>query len=137
MENLYRQKTRYNEANFEMLYYGVRQNIKGRSLVFLYTNFETMYAMERALPMLRKIGKLHLLVVIFFENTGLIERAESKALTIEDIYTQTMAQKAVIENQTISAELEKYGINTILTTPEKLNVDTINKYLELKSRGAI
>ena len=137
MENLYRQKTRYNEANFEMLYYGVRQNIKGRSLVFLYTNFETMYAMERALPMLRKIGKLHLLVVIFFENTGLIERAESKALTIEDIYTQTMAQKAVIEKQTISAELEKYGINTILTTPEKLNVDTINKYLELKSRGAI
>ena len=137
MENLYRQKTRYNEANFEMLYYGVRQNIKGRSLVFLYTNFETMYAMERALPMLRKIGKLHLLVVIFFENTGLIERAESKALTIEDIYTQTMAQKAVIEKQTIAAELQKYGINTILTTPEKLNVDTINKYLELKSRGAI
>ena len=137
MENLYRQKTRYNEANFEMLYYGVRQNLKGRSLVFLYTNFETMYAMERALPMLRKIGKLHLLVVIFFENTGLIERAETKALTIQDIYTQTMAQKAVIEKQTIAAELQKYGINTILTTPEKLNVDTINKYLELKSRGAI
>ena len=98
---------------------------------------ETMYAMERALPMLRKIGKLHLLVVIFFENTGLIERAETKALTIQDIYTQTMAQKAVIEKQTIAAELQKYGINTILTTPEKLNVATINKYLELKSRGAI
>ena len=125
------------QANFEMLYYGVRQNLKGRSLVFLYTNFETMYAMERALPMLRKIGKLHLLVVIFFENTGLIERAETKALTIQDIYTQTMAQKAVIEKQTIAAELQKYGINTILTTPEKLNVDTINKYLEIKGRGLI
>lgn len=48
-----------------------------------------------------------------------------------------MAQKAVIEKQTIAAELKKYGINTILTTPEKLNVDTINKYLELKSRGLI
>ena len=75
--------------------------------------------------------------MIFFENTGLIERAESKALTIEDIYTQTMAQKAVIEKQTIAAELEKYGINTILTTPEKLNVDTINKYLEIKARGLL
>ena len=29
------------------------------------------------------------------------------------------------------------AFNTILTTPEKLNVDTINKYLELKSRGVI
>ena len=137
LENLYRQKTRYNEANFEMLYYGVRQNIKGRSLLFLYSNFESIYAMERAMPMLRKIGKLHLLVVIFFENTGLVEKANRRAETIEDIYLQTMAQKAVIEKQTIAAELKKYGINTILTTPEKLNIDTINKYLELKSRGLI
>jgi len=137
LENLYRQKTRFNDANYEMLYYGVRQNIKGRSLLFLYTNFESVYAMERAMPMLRKIAKLHLLVVIFFENTGLVEKANKKAETIEEIYVQTMAQKAVIEKQTIAAELQKYGINTILTTPEKLNVDTINKYLELKTRGMI
>lgn len=137
LENLYRQKTRFNDANYEMLYYGVRQNIKGRSLLFLYSNFESLYAMERAMPMLRKISKLHLLVVIFFENTGLVEKANKKAETIEDIYVQTMAQKAVIEKQTIAAELQKYGINTILTTPQKLNVDTINKYLELKSRGLI
>ena len=137
LENLYRQKTRYNDANYEMLYYGVRQNIKGRSLLFLYSNFESTYAMQRALPMLRKIAKLHLLVVIFFENTGLVEKANKRAETIEGIYVQTMAQKAVIEKQTIAAELKKYGINTILTTPEKLNVDTINKYLELKSRGLI
>lgn len=137
LENLYRQKTRYNEANFEMLYYGVRQHIKGRSLLFLYSNFESVYAMERALPMLRKIAKLHLLVVIFFENTGLVEKANKRAENIDGIYVQTIAQKAVIEKQTIAAELKKYGINTILTTPEKLNVDTINKYLELKSRGLI
>lgn len=137
LENLYRQKTRFNDANYEMLYYGVRQNIKGRSLIFLYSNFESLYALERAIPMLRKIAKLHLLVVIFFENTELIEKSEKKAFSIEDIYTQTMAQKAVIEKRTIAAELEKFGINTILTTPEKLNVDTINKYLELKSRGLI
>ena len=137
LENLYRQKTRYDDANFEMLYYGVQQNIKGRSLLFLYSNFESMYAMERAIPILRKISKLHLLVVIFFENTGLIRNSNRKADTIEDIYLQTIAQKSVIEKQTIAAELKKYGINTILTTPEKLNVDTINKYLELKSRGLI
>jgi uncharacterized protein (DUF58 family) len=137
IENLYRQKTRYNDANFEMLYYGVRQHIKGRSLLFLYSNFESIYAMQRALPILRKIAKLHLLVVIFFENTGLVEKSNKKAETIEGVYVQTMAQKAVLEKQTIAAELKKYGINTILTTPEKLNVDTINRYLELKSRGLI
>ncbi len=137
MEHLYRQKTRYNESNFEMLYYGVRQNIQARSLVFLYTNFESVYAMERALPMLRKISKLHLLVVIFFENTELVKASEKKAETVEEIYFQTFAEKNIIEKRTIAAELQQYGINSILTTPEKLSVDTINKYLELKARGAI
>ena len=137
MEHLYRQKTRYNESNFEMLYYGVRQNLQARSLVFLYTNFESVYAMERALPMLRKIAKLHLLVVIFFENTELVKASEKKAESIEEIYFQTFAEKNIIEKRTIAAELQQYGINSILTTPEKLSVDTINKYLELKARGAI
>jgi uncharacterized protein (DUF58 family) len=137
MEHLYRQKTRFNESNFEMLYYGVRQNIQARSLVFLYTNFESVYAMERALPMLRKISKLHLLVVIFFENTELLKASEKKADTVEEIYFQTFAEKNIIEKRTIAAELQQYGINSILTTPEKLSVDTINKYLELKARGAI
>ena len=137
LEHLYRQKTRYNESNFEMLYYGVRQNIQARSLVFLYTNFESTYAMERALPMLRKIAKLHLLVVIFFENTELLKASEKQAETIEEIYFQTFAEKNIIEKRTIAAELQQYGINSILTTPEKLSVDTINKYLELKARGTI
>lgn len=137
IESLYRQKTNFHESNFEMLYYGIRQNIKGRSLVFLYTNFESVYAMERALPMLRKIARLHLLVVVFFENTELLKASENKAENIEEIYLQTFAEKSVIEKRTIAAELQQYGINTILTTPENLSVDTINKYLELKAKGAI
>ena len=96
-----------------------------------------MYAIERAMPMLRKISRLHLLVVVFFENRGLVRKSNINANSIEDIYVQTIAQKSVIEKQTIAAELKIYGINTILTTPERLNVDTINKYLELKSRGMV
>lgn len=137
LENLYRQKTRYNDANYDLLYYGVRNNIKGRSLLLMYTNFESVYALKRALPVLRKIAKMHLLVVVFFENTELIKRSEKESENVADIYEQVIAQKAVLEKRAIAAELKKYAINTILTTPEKLNVDTINRYLELKARGAI
>ena len=34
-------------------------------------------------------------------------------------------------------ELQQHGIFTILTPPEKLTVNTVNKYLELKARQAI
>ena len=53
---LYKEKERNLEANYELLYHSARKLIKGRSLLMLYTNFESMYALERVLPILRKIS---------------------------------------------------------------------------------
>jgi len=137
METLYSQKTRFNEANYELLYYSTRQHIKGRSMILLYTNFESRYALERALPILRRINRTHLLVVVFFENTEIGDVASLTCNTVKDIYVKTLAEKYAIEKSLIVRELSKYGIQAILSKPEDLSVSTINKYLELKSRGMI
>jgi uncharacterized protein (DUF58 family) len=134
---LYKQKTKFNEANYELLYYGVRQVVKGRSLLLLFTNFESTYALQRVLPILRRINSQHLLVVVFFENSELAETSEMETKDVKSIYLKTIAQKMVHEKKAIAEELRKHAIQTILTTPENLSVDTINKYLELKSRGLI
>ena len=57
--------------------------------------------------------------------------------TLEDIYIKTIAEKLYLEKKNIVKELNKYGIHSILTEPENLTVNTINKYLDLKSRGLI
>jgi len=137
MNALYNEKERHFEANYELLYYASRNVIKGRSLVLLYTNFESMYAMERVLPILRKINRLHLLVVVFFENTEIADFIESEAQDTESIYIQTVARGMITEKRQIVSTLRKYGIQTILTRPEDLSVNTVNKYLELKARGMI
>lgn len=134
---LYKQKTKFKEANYQLLYYGIRNLVKGRSLLFLYTNFESLYSMQRVLPLLRKINQQHLLVVIFFENTELRELTAIDAKSVKEIYQQTIARKLAHEKSMIVRELRKHAIQAILTTPQKLNIDTINKYLELKSRGLI
>ncbi len=137
MEMLYQQKTRFLEANFNMLYHGIRNNIKGRSLIMLYTNIETDYSLKRILPMLKKINQSHLLVVIFFENTEIEKSADIKPKNIEQVYLKTFAEKHRFDKKRIALELKKNGIQTILTKPENLSIDTINKYLEIKSRGLI
>lgn len=137
LQALYREKERPLEANYELLYQASRRIIKGRSLIFLFTNFESTFAAERALPILRKINNLHLLVVVFFENTEVIRYSEKEARNVEEIYYQTIAQKFVSEKQQIVNKLKQFGIQTILTAPEDLSINTINKYLELKSRGLI
>jgi uncharacterized protein (DUF58 family) len=103
----------------------------------LFTNFESLFAAERVLPILRRINNLHLLVVVFFENTEIMEYSEKEVNDVEGIYFQTIAQKFVSEKQQIVQKLRQYGIQAILTSPNELSINTINKYLELKSRGLI
>jgi uncharacterized protein (DUF58 family) len=134
---LYKEEERPLEANYELLYYITRKLVRGRSLILLYTNFESNYALERVLPVLRKINKTHLLVVIFFENTEIRAFAEEEVSTLEDIYHQTVAQQFLSEKSQMVQKLNQYGIQAILTRPQDLSINTVNKYLELKSRGLI
>jgi len=134
---LYREKPRDLEARYELLYHSARKLIKGRSLLFLYTNFESTYAMERVLPILRKINRLHLLVVVFFTNTEVTKLANKKAKDTEAVYHQTIAKKFISEKQAIAQILRQHKIQTILTDPADLSINSINKYLELKARGLI
>ncbi|GMN11798.1 DUF58 domain-containing protein [Croceitalea sp. MTPC9] len=137
LETLYNLETNFVESDFSRLYIDVKRNLNQRSLLLLYTNFETLDALNRQLPYLQAISKQHLLVVIFFENTELLEFAEKKADTTQQIFEQTIAEKFIYEKKLIVNELRKYGIQTILTKPENLTINTINKYLEIKARGLL
>lgn len=137
MELLYNQKTHYKEANFELLFESIRKTIKTRSMLILYTNFETEFAMRRALPILRKINQKHVLVVVFFKNNELEEMAYQPVKTTRDIYKTVVSEKMVSVKSRIAQELSQNGIHTILTRPEELSINSINKYLELKAKGAI
>jgi uncharacterized protein (DUF58 family) len=135
LETLYNLDTDYKESDFARLYIDIKRSITQRSLLLLYTNFETMDALHRQLPYLQAIAKNHLLVVIFFENTELKELVKQPAASIQEIYQKTIAEKFLYEKKLIVSELNRYGIQTILTEPEQLTVNTINKYLEIKARG--
>lgn len=137
MYALYKEKYDYSEANYEALYTTIRKNIPNRSLLFLYTNFDSIYALERNIAVLRLINKNHLLVVVFFENEELETYTKKEATDLLDIYQVTIARKFIFEKRQIFKELQKHGIQAIKCTPENLSVSAINKYLELKNRGLI
>ena len=134
---LYKEKSGQSESDYELLYYATRKLITSRSLLLLYTNFESRYSLERVLPILRKISKFHLLVVVIFENTEIKDFVDKTVTDTEGIYFQTVARKFLNEKEQMVQMLKQYGIQSILTKPEDLSVNTINKYLGLKSRGLI
>lgn len=137
LENLYRQKTDFLEPDFEKLFSIIRNRVTNRSLMVLFTNFESLESLQREMTALKKIARYHLLLVVFFENTELKSLLDSKTKTLEEIYIKTIAEKFAYEKRQMVKELHKNGIPSILTTPENLTVNTINKYLELKTRMSI
>jgi len=137
MQLLYNQQTSFLESDFEMLYMQIRARIKQRSLLILFTNFESLSGLKRQLSYLRSIAKHHLLLVVFFENTELTKLSLANADDLEQVYVKTIAEKFAFEKRLIVKELLKHGILSVLTPPENLTVNAINKYLELKARQAI
>lgn len=135
MYSLYKEKYDYSEANYEALYSSIRKTISNRSLIFLYTNFDSIYALERNIKVLKMINKYHALIIVFFENTELDSYSKAPASSVLEIYQKTMAKKNALEKSQIIKELRTHGIHAIKSAPENLSTKTINKYLELKSSG--
>ena len=137
LELLYKQQTQFLETDYEKLYAFVRTRITQRSLLVLFTNFETLSSLQRQLPFIRSIAKQHLLLVVFFENTELRVLTESQVDNMEDLYIKTIGERFAFEKRLIVKELQQHGITTILTAPQNLTINAVNKYLELKARRAI
>lgn len=137
LEMLYAQETQWEESDYEKLSISLRRSFSQRSLLILFTNFESMPGLQRQLPYLRKLAKYHLLLVVFFENTALKKVTEEQAAGVEDIYKQVIAQQFAYEKKLIARELSQYGIMSLLVTPQQLTIQVINKYLELKARMLI
>ena len=131
---LYNQMTGFNESNFELLFYSLRSQLSRRSVLLFFTNFEQPYDLRRNLKFLKSLNRKHLLVVIMFKNTELESASVMSTNTIKDIYYKTFTRKSIMEKEKIADELMANGIQVILTAPEDLSINTVNKYLEIKAK---
>jgi uncharacterized protein (DUF58 family) len=133
-KHLYDQKTGFRESNFELLFYTLRSQISRRSILLFFTNFELAYEMRRNLKFFKSLNQKHLLVIVMFINTELESAQFNDTRRMKDIYYKTFAQRTIIEKEKISDELRANGIQVILTKPQDLSINTVNKYLEIKAK---
>ncbi|MGG6545055.1 UNVERIFIED_CONTAM: DUF58 domain-containing protein [Prevotella sp. 15_C9] len=134
LDALYNQRTNFSETDFSNLCVNVNKQISKRSLLVLYTNFSGMSALQRQLSYLKMLSRRHRLLVVFFEDSELNDFINSDKRTTEDYYQHVIAEKFAYEKRLIVTKLHQHGILSLLTRPETLSIDVINKYLELKQR---
>jgi uncharacterized protein (DUF58 family) len=128
MEVLHAQQTEFGETDYSALCVSVNKHITKRSLLVLYTNFTTLVALRHQLPYLQQLSKRHRLLVVFFEDE-LTPRGKGQEVV------DVIAEKFVYEKRLIVSLLRQHGITALLTQPEQLSVNVINKYLEIKQQS--
>ena len=137
-EALYAEHTAFGETDYSALLAGLSRHVTRRSLLILYTSFTSMAALRRQLSYLRQLALRHRLLVVFFEDEELRDFVQDthhqSSITTEQTYQRVIAEKFAYEQRLIVHTLRQYGIQSLLTTPQNLSVDVINKYLEIKSR---
>lgn len=136
LEALYRQEPAFLDPTYEGLLATLARGIGPRALVLLFANFDTRAGLERQLPYLRRIAQRHRLVVVLFENTGIRSLLAAPSERLEDVYVKAAAEGLALEKREIARTLECAGIGALLTRPETLTVDAVNRYLQIKARGA-
>ncbi len=137
LDHLYRLQTDRREADYERLYLYVQKHIPQRSLLMLYTNFESKSALERVLPVLKELNRRHVLLVIYFKNDLVEKLRREKAEDLTGIHTQVMAEQYLFEKEAIIHLLTHHGIMALYVNPGELTPDVLNMYLAIKARHLI
>ncbi|MCR5076791.1 MAG: DUF58 domain-containing protein [Prevotella sp.] len=134
LEALYAQETTFGETDYSNLCANVHKQVSKRSLLVVYTSFSGMTALNRQLAYLKLLSRWHRVLVVFFEDAEMSGYIHSPKSSTEDYYQHVIAEKFAYEKRLIVSTLRQHGILSLLTTPERLSVDVINKYLEMKQR---
>ncbi len=137
LECLYGQQTDFDESDYSALCVNVNRLIGKRSLLILYTNFSGLNSLNRQLPYLQQLNQRHRLLVVFFDDVELKDFVATKARSTEEHYQHVIAEKVNYEKRLIVTTLRQHGILSLLTTPDQLSINLINKYLEIKARQLI
>ncbi len=136
LEALYDAQASEGESDIEALYYHVRRMVKRRSLLLVFSNFETRSALRRQRNALVAMARQHVVLCVFFRNP-LLRDVGNELEGLDRVYAQTIASYVAMEKEQMASELRRAGVGTLLTAPEHLSADVLNAYLSLKASGRI
>ena len=137
LELLYRQQPTDYEPDYDALGQYVQRWIRGRSLLMLYTNFDTLVSLQRSLPALRRLSRQHLLVVVTFVNTEVRTLVDEVPRSLEAAYLATVAAEYEASQSQIASTLAQNGIAVLRTRPQDLTADAVSQYLAIKRGGRL
>jgi len=127
MEALYHIQETRSTSNYEAAFRTLCKRQKRRSLVFIFTDFETLEEASELTAHIAQLKRRHFPIVVFMKNDKLIALSDDK-----DAFVQEVAQSFLEERKQLFRVLNAMTIPNVETAAENFSVTAVNQYLALR-----
>lgn len=137
MECLYHIDYTNETSNYDDAFYYFKKKERHRSIIFIFTDFETLGEAENMLRVLPIISKNNLVVIILIKNESLEEIGTQRVKNQKQMFDKGVALELLEERKRIISLLNKRGVLCTECPSEKLELTVINKYIQIKNKSYI
>jgi len=134
LESLYHIDYNKETSNYNDCFFYFKKKEKHRSIIFLFTDFDTIEEAENMLKVLPVISKNNMVIIMLIKNESLEEISLLKIKNSEDLFNKGVALELIDERKKIINLLNRKGVFCIECAAEKLELAVINKYIQVKNQ---
>lgn len=127
----------HNETNFTLGLSQLAQSLKRRTLIVIFTDFVDTTNAELMIENMGRLLRRHIVIFVAFRDEALEELLQTTARETDDISRAVIAENLMRERDLVIARLQRMGVHIIDVDADKISNSVLNKYLQLKRRGAI
>ncbi|MXO74980.1 DUF58 domain-containing protein [Altererythrobacter aerius] len=128
---------RAEEPNFTLALATLSQNLKRRSLIVLFSDFNDPAGAEMMIESLGRLVERHLVLFVTFEDTELLTLQGAEPGSLDTLATAVAADTLARQRALVLERLRRMGIDAIQAPWQSLGYRVIDRYLENKRVGAI
>ncbi|MCX7708813.1 MAG: DUF58 domain-containing protein [Clostridia bacterium] len=132
-ENLYNVEENFVTADYNNALVYLNQNHKRRSLLCIFTE---LFNAEEALHLasaLKSVARQHIPLIITVTDPRIEEKVNGSIREFEDVFTKAASIKLLEEREKIRNIFSQARIACLEVAPDKLSIEVLNRYLQMKA----
>lgn len=137
IEALYGAQPALVEADYQVAYEHLMARRVRRALVVTFTDIIDAEASRELLNASGALRRHHNALCVTINNRDVIEMADKFPETDGQFYEKALAQRMLSQRESALERLRASGVGILDVEANQLTIATVNRYLNLKSRGAL
>ena len=134
LETLYHIEHTKQTSNFDEAFYYFKKKERHRSIIFLFTDFETVEEAENVIRVLPVISRNNIVIIPLIRNESHQDIISAKARDQQELFNKGVALELLAERRKIMHILNRRGVLCFECAAEKLEYTAVNRYIQVKNQ---